>query len=263
MPASTAFGLQAVLGSVYSGTGNVLFTPDSASLISPIGARCSVFPLATTAAAAVAEPSPVNEDEGQQPSAEASTSKAAATAATRRQQEHAASTTFDAMSATTRTFSFELRRPIARMALSPPLGPRSNVHLLLAADRDGRSILISFHANRSSASATGGNGGGLTTSRESVLAHINFKAPLRDANFSPDARYLAVTHNNQIQVWKVPGFNHDDQDQDMALDGSLKGKGKAKSIGIIAPSFTPFELHRIYTGHFDDVLSITWTRDSK
>ena len=49
-------------------------------------------------------------------------------------------------------------------------------------------------------------------------------------------RYIAVTHGSHIQVWKTP--NH------------------------LLREFAPFTLHRTYTGHHDDVLSIQWSPDS-
>lgn len=46
-----------------------------------------------------------------------------------------------------------------------------------------------------------------------------------------------MTHGAHIQVWKTP--NH------------------------LIREFAPFNLHRTYTGHHDDVLSIQWSPDSK
>jgi periodic tryptophan protein 2 len=77
---------------------------------------------------------------------------------------------------------------------------------------------------------------------------------VKDVKFSPDGkcvfrqkrflrtkliehRFIAVTHGAHVQVWKTP--NH------------------------LAREFAPFELHREYTGHHDDVLSVTWSADSK
>lgn len=50
-------------------------------------------------------------------------------------------------------------------------------------------------------------------------------------------RYIAVTHDSHIQVWRTP--NH------------------------LVREFAPFVLHRTYTGHHDEVLSIRWSSDSK
>lgn len=51
------------------------------------------------------------------------------------------------------------------------------------------------------------------------------------------SRYIAVTHDSHIQVWRTP--NH------------------------LVREFAPFVLHRTYTGHHDEVLSIQWSPDSK
>lgn len=106
------------------------------------------------------------------------------------------------------TLPFETRKPIVRVAISP-----ANESLALIADQDGRALLINIK-------------------KRALLAHMNFKLPLRDAQFSPDGRFLAVTHGPQIQVWRTPS--------------------------MLVREFAPFVLHRTYVGHADDVLSITW-----
>ncbi|KAG0301506.1 hypothetical protein BGZ98_008287 [Dissophora globulifera] len=72
--------------------------------------------------------------------------------------------------------------------------------------------------------------------RQVVLHHFNFKDKVYDLQFSPDGKYFAVTHGKQVQLWKTPGFHRE---------------------------FTPIVLHRTYTGHYDDVISISWAPDSK
>lgn len=72
--------------------------------------------------------------------------------------------------------------------------------------------------------------------RGTVLSHFNFKAPVRDMKFSPDGRYIAATHASHIQVWQTPSH--------------------------LVREFAPFNLHRVYTGHYDDALSICWSPDS-
>lgn len=120
---------------------------------------------------------------------------------------------FDLVRNTSTTLPFETRKPIARVALSP-----ANQSIVLVADEDGRALLVN-------------------SKRRSVLAHMNFKQPLRDAQFSNDGKFLAVTHGAHIQVWRTPSH--------------------------LVRDFAPFVLHRTYTGHFDDVLSIRWTKDSR
>ena len=78
------------------------------------------------------------------------------------------------------TLPFETRKPIARVAVSP-----ANTSLVLVADEDGHAILINV-------------------SRRALLAHMNFKLPVRDAQFSPNGQYLAVTHGAQVRYGARP-----------------------------------------------------------
>lgn len=90
--------------------------------------------------------------------------------------------------------------------------------------------------------------------RGAVLHHFNFQKPVKALKFSPDGkyviivstlevythlvnRYIAVSHDTHVQVWRTP--NH------------------------LIREFAPFNLHRTYTGHHDEVLSIEWSPDSK
>ncbi|OAJ36787.1 hypothetical protein, variant [Batrachochytrium dendrobatidis JEL423] len=146
-------------GTVYK-AGNVVFTPDGNSLVSPVGNRVSVF---------------------------------------------------DLVNNKSYTMPFENRKDITRIALSP------NAALLITVDGDGRALLINFQ-------------------RQVVLHHHNFKAAVYDLSFSPDGRFLAVTHENQIHIWKAPGFTLE---------------------------FAPFVLHRVITGHYDLVTALSWSADSR
>ncbi|KAG6332965.1 hypothetical protein ID866_6127 [Astraeus odoratus] len=149
-----------ICGTVYR-QGNVLFTPDGNSLLSPVGNRVSVF---------------------------------------------------DLVNNKSRTLPFQNRKNISRIALSPDAG------ILISVDEDGRALLVNFR-------------------RGVVLHHFNFHKPVKDVSFSPDAKYIAVTHDSHVQVWHTP--NH------------------------LVREFAPFVLHRTYTGHHDEVLSIRWSLDSK
>ncbi|KAI9208513.1 quinon protein alcohol dehydrogenase-like superfamily [Polychytrium aggregatum] len=152
------FKFSNLCGTVYK-QGNVLFTPDGNSIVSPVGNRVTVFDLVNNKSV---------------------------------------------------TLPFENRKNIARMALSP------NGSLLITVDEDGRALLVNFQ-------------------RHIVLHHHTFKEPVRDIQFSPNGRYLAVTFGRLVQVWKTPGFTFE---------------------------FSPFVLHRTYGGHYDDVTRISWSADS-
>lgn len=153
------FKFSNLCGTVYK-QGNLVFTPDGNSILSPVGNRISVFDLVNNKSL---------------------------------------------------TLPFENRKNISRIALSP------NGILLLSIDEDGRAILCNFV-------------------RRIILHRFNFKKKVLDVKFSPDGQYIAVTHGNQVQVWKTPTYERE---------------------------FAPFELHRTYTGHYDDVISITWSPDSQ
>ncbi|GAA6015060.1 hypothetical protein JCM11491_001645 [Sporobolomyces phaffii] len=159
-PAASGFKFSNLCGTVYR-QGNVLYTPDGNSVISPVGNRVSVF---------------------------------------------------DLVNNKSRTLAFENRKNISRVALSPDSA------VLISVDEDGRAILVNFK-------------------RSTVLHHFNFKKPVKDIQFSPNGKFIAVTHGSQIQVWHTPSH--------------------------LAREFAPFNLHRTYTGHYDDVLSITWSADSR
>lgn len=71
-----------------------------------------------------------------------------------------------------------------------------------------------------------------------VLHHFNFKDSTQDLCFSPDGQYFAIACSRFIQVWKTPDYTEDRQ-------------------------FSPFVRHRIYAGHYNDVTSVTWSKDSR
>lgn len=72
--------------------------------------------------------------------------------------------------------------------------------------------------------------------RRVVLHHFNFKKPVFALEFSPDNRYFAVSHGNHVQVWHTPALRRE---------------------------FSPFVLHRTYTGFQSDVTCLDWTSDSR
>ncbi|BFZ60013.1 U3 snoRNP protein [Saitoella coloradoensis] len=78
----------------------------------------------------------------------------------------------------------------------------------------------------------------VNVNRRTVLHNFNFGEKVRDCQFSPDGRYFAVTHGRHVQVWRTPTYT-DERD------------------------FAPFVKHRVYTGHYDEVTSLTWSFDSR
>jgi len=153
------FKFSNLCGSVYR-QGNLLFTPDGNSVLSPVGNRISVF---------------------------------------------------DLVNHRCTTLACENRKNIARLGLSP------NATLLISIDEDGHAIVINFL-------------------KKIQLCEFHFQQPVRDIKFSPDSKYLAVTHGDHIQVWRSPP---------------------------LVTQFRPFVLHRTYTGHYGDVTTLHWTPCSK
>lgn len=69
-----------------------------------------------------------------------------------------------------------------------------------------------------------------------VLSHINFKEVVLDIKFSPNGRYIAVTHGKQIQLWKTP---------------------------MLEKEFAPLRLSKTYAHHADAVTFLEWSSDSR
>lgn len=73
--------------------------------------------------------------------------------------------------------------------------------------------------------------------RSTVLHHFNFKQPVHDIQFSPNGKYILATHGHHAQVWLTPSH--------------------------LIRTFAPFHLHRTYTGHFDELVSVSWSPCSR
>lgn len=71
-----------------------------------------------------------------------------------------------------------------------------------------------------------------------VLHHFNFKGVVHDLQFSTDGHYFAAGVDRFVQIWKTPEYSEERQ-------------------------FAPFVRHRNYAGHYDDVVSVTWSNDSR
>jgi periodic tryptophan protein 2 len=71
--------------------------------------------------------------------------------------------------------------------------------------------------------------------RSVILHRFSFKKNVKVCQFSPCGFYFAVSYGNHIQVWHAPGLRRE---------------------------FSPFVLHRTYTGLGDSVIHISWSSDS-
>mmetsp|Transcript_31292 Transcript_31292/g.50530 ORF Transcript_31292/g.50530 Transcript_31292/m.50530 type:complete len:872 (+) Transcript_31292:144-2759(+) len=120
-------------------------------------------------------------------------------------------TCFDLVNHNSLTFSFENRKNISRLAISP------SGHVLVTIDEDGHALVTN-------------------AVRGLVVHEFHFKEHVRDAKFSPDGRYLAITHGRRVQVWNAPGTRRE---------------------------FSPFVLHCEFLGHYDDVMCLDWSPDSQ
>lgn len=71
-----------------------------------------------------------------------------------------------------------------------------------------------------------------------VLHHFNFRGEVHDIQFSHDGHYFAIAMDRFIQIWKTPDYTEDRQ-------------------------FAPFVRFKVYAGHFSEVLSVSWSQDSR
>ncbi|RXK40807.1 periodic tryptophan protein 2 [Tremella mesenterica] len=70
-----------------------------------------------------------------------------------------------------------------------------------------------------------------------TLHHMTFRSPVSHVSFSPCGKYIAVCLGSQVEVWLTPSH--------------------------LAREFAPFVLKRTYTGHQDQVTSLTWGKGSR
>jgi periodic tryptophan protein 2 len=72
--------------------------------------------------------------------------------------------------------------------------------------------------------------------REVMLSHFLFKTKVNVIKFDPSGRFFAVGTGRKIQIWKAPPKYME---------------------------FSPFQLLRTITGHFDDITALDWSTDSR
>lgn len=120
-------------------------------------------------------------------------------------------TCFDLKNNKSYTLPVENGTNITRLCLSP------NNDLLLTVDQRGKCILFSLKTN-------------------AKLHYFSFKQKVYDIKYSPNGKFIAVTHGRGIRIWHAPGTTKE---------------------------FSPLTLIRTSVGAYDDVTSIDWSSDSK
>ncbi|KAF2496962.1 WD40 repeat-like protein [Lophium mytilinum] len=96
-------------------------------------------------------------------------------------------------------------------------------NLLLSVDEDGRAILTNLP-------------------RRVALYHFTFKGEVTALSFAPSGRHFAVAIGRRVEVWHTPSTPD-------VTDGDLE--------------FAPFVRHHSHAGHFDEIQSIEWSKDSR
>ncbi|SJM86960.1 probable Periodic tryptophan protein 2 [Zygosaccharomyces bailii] len=71
-----------------------------------------------------------------------------------------------------------------------------------------------------------------------VLHHFNFKEHCYRVKFSPDGKLFALACGRFLHIWKTPSTTEDRQ-------------------------FAPFVRYRVHAGHFQDIVSLTWSHDGR
>ncbi|GMM35753.1 snoRNA-binding rRNA-processing protein [Saccharomycopsis crataegensis] len=133
---------------------------------------------------------------------------------------------FDLVNNSCFTFAYQHRKSVQRIALNP-----QNT-LLLSIDTDGRAILVNFRSRV-------------------VLHHFNFAAKdIQDVKFSPDGKFFAVATTRFLQLWRISASDIEEEENPEVVNYNDR-------------QFAPFTKFRKLAGHFNDILSISWSRDSR
>ncbi|GIY83066.1 periodic tryptophan protein 2 homolog [Caerostris extrusa] len=110
------------------------------------------------------------------------------------------------------TLPIESRYNFTTLALSP------NGMLLVAVNEPGQALLISIP-------------------HRTVIHRFHFKRPIADVKFSPDGKFLAVTKENNLFIYRAPSCN--------------------------TKQYNSFALEKVFHYSYDRTLCIDWTSDSR
>jgi periodic tryptophan protein 2 len=134
---------------------------------------------------------------------------------------------FDLKSNRSFTFPFETAANIRHVLVSP------NGMLVLVIDENGRGLLAHFY-------------------KKFVFHRVSFKSAVTAAEFSPCGRIiaLALEHKNLIQLWKTPFYG---------LSKEMLAQSMENEDDDVLREFSPLVLLKAFTGHHDEVTSISWS----
>lgn len=139
---------------------------------------------------------------------------------------------FDLINNTSFTFEYQHRKNIQRIALN------TQNTLFLSVDTDGRAILVNFKSKQ-------------------VLHYFNFKSKeIHDIQFSPDGKFFAIAAGRFLQIWKLSSFSE-------TSSNAFEDDDDTSVTNYNDRQFSPFVKFRNLSGHFNDILSITWSKDSR
>ena len=110
-------------------------------------------------------------------------------------------------------------------SLTLPFETKNEIHRM-AISPDGRLLLVVD---------VDGNAVCLDFPHRTVLYRFNFKAVPEALEFSPNGVYFAISHKRKVQIWLTPGRER---------------------------LFAPFNIHKTFAGHHDDITSLCWSEDS-
>ncbi|XP_067139307.1 periodic tryptophan protein 2 homolog [Centruroides vittatus] len=119
---------------------------------------------------------------------------------------------FDLKNNKSETLQIESRYNFTTIALSP------NGYLLFTVNEVGEGYLFSL-------------------TKKILFYRHHFKRPVKDVQFSPNGRYIAVTKENIVFLYKIPTFN--------------------------TKEYNPFILDRVFSASCDDTMCLDWSSDSQ